>query len=264
MKTLLARAPSGVRAFVLGAALALAPVATPAALAQDVVVFAAASLKNALDDIAEAWKAETGKAATISYAASSALAKQIEEGAPADMFISADLAWMDDVAGKNLIKPETRSNLLGNRIVLVAPADSDVALEVAPGMDLAGALAGGKLAMGDPAAVPAGKYGQAALESLGVWDSVSGSVAAAENVRAALALVSLGEAPLGIVYQTDAAADPGVKIVDTFPEDSHPPIIYPVALIASSENPDAAALLEYLRSDAARAAFEKQGFTVLE
>ena len=131
-------------------------------------------------------------------------------------------------------------------------------------MDLAGALNGGKLAMGDPAAVPAGKYGKAALEKLGVWDSVSGSVAAAENVRAALALVSRGEAPLGIVYQTDAAADPGVKIVGTFPEDSHPPIIYPVALIASSTNPDAAAFLDYLHSDAAKAAFEKQGFTVLK
>jgi molybdate transport system substrate-binding protein len=130
-------------------------------------------------------------------------------------------------------------------------------------MDLSGALAGGKLAMADPAAVPAGKYGKAALESLGVWDSVSGSVAAAENVRAALALVSLGEAPLGIVYQTDATADPDVRIVDVFPEDSHPPIIYPVALIAASDDPDAAALLEYLRSDSAKAAFEKQGFTVL-
>jgi len=247
----------------LAAVVALSPIGASAALAEDVVVFAAASLKNALDEIAAAWNADSGKAAVISYAASSALAKQIEEGAPADIFISADLAWMDDVAGKSLIKPETRSNLLGNRIVLVAPADSDVTLEIAAGMDLAGALGGGKLAMGDPAAVPAGKYGQAALESLGVWDSVSGSVAAAENVRAALALVSLGEAPLGIVYQTDAAADPGVKIVDTFPEDSHPPIIYPVALIASSENPDAAALLEYLRSDAARTAFEKQGFTML-
>jgi molybdate transport system substrate-binding protein len=248
---------------VLAAAITLFPIAASAARAEDVVVFAAASLKNALDEIAGSWNAESGKAAVISYAASSALAKQIEEGAPADMFISADPAWMDDVAGKNLVRAETRSNLLGNRIVLVAPADSDVALEIAPGMDLAGALDGGKLAMADPAAVPAGKYGQAALESLGVWESVSGSVAAAENVRVALALVSLGEVPLGIVYQTDAAPDPDVKIVGTFPEESHPPIIYPVALVASSENPDAAALLEYLRSDTARAAFEKQGFAVL-
>ena len=263
-RSILAGGWAGIRVIALGTVLALTPFTASGAFAQDVVVFAAASLKNALDEVATSWNTESGKTAVVSYAASSALAKQIEEGAPADIFISADLAWMDDVAGKNLIKPETRSNLLGNRIVLVAPADSDVALDVAAGMDLAGALAGGKLAMGDPAAVPAGKYGQAALESLGVWDSVSGSVAAAENVRAALTLVSLGEAPLGIVYQTDAAADPGVKIVGMFPEDSHPPIIYPVALLASSDNPDAATLLEYLRSDAAKAAFEKQGFSILQ
>jgi molybdate transport system substrate-binding protein len=250
--------------FALAATIVLAPVGATVAFADDVVVFAAASLKNALDEIAGSWNSESGKTAVISYAASSALAKQIEEGAPADMFISADLDWMDEVAGKNLIKPETRSNLLGNRIVLIAPANSDVSLEVGSGMDLAGALDGGKLAMADPEAVPAGKYGKAALESLGVWESVSGSVAGAENVRAALAFVSRGEAPLGIVYQTDAAADPGVKVVGTFPEDSHPPIIYPVALVAESDNPDAASLLEYLRSDAAKAAFEKQGFTVLQ
>ncbi len=260
----LARVRGGVRALALGSAIALAPFAASVAFADDVVVFAAASLKNALDEIAGNWKIEGGKSAKISYAASSALAKQIEEAAPADIFISADLAWMDDVAGKNLIKADTRSNLLGNRIVLVAPKDSDVKLDIAAGMDLAAALKGGKLAMGDPKAVPAGKYGKAALEKLGVWDSVSASVAGAENVRAALALVSSGEAPLGIVYQTDAAADPGVKIVGMFPEDSHPPIIYPVALLASSTNPDAAALLDYLHSDAAKASFEKQGFTVLK
>ena len=248
----------------LAAALVLAPVGMSIAIANDVVVFAAASVKNALDEIAGNWKAETGKTTAISYAASSALAKQIAEGAPADVFISADLAWMDDVAGKNLIKPDTRSNLLGNRIVLVAPADSAVSLDIAAGMDLAGALNGGKLAMGDPAAVPAGKYGKAALEKLGVWDSVSASVAAAENVRAALAFVSRGEAPLGIVYQTDAAADPGVKIIGMFPEDSHPLIIYPVAVTASSANVDAQAFLEYLHSPAATASFEKQGFTVLK
>ena len=248
----------------LATAFVLSPVSASIALADDVVIFAAASLKNALDDIAGQWKTETGKTTAISYAASSALAKQIAEGAPADIFISADLAWMDDVAGKNLIKTDTRSNLLGNRIVLVAPADSTVSLDIAQGMDLAGALNGGKLAMADPAAVPAGKYGKAALEKLGVWDSVSGSVAAAENVRAALAFVSKGEAPLGIVYQTDAAADPGVKVIGVFPEDSHPPIIYPVAVTAASANADAGAFLEYLHSDAATAAFEKQGFTVLK
>jgi molybdate transport system substrate-binding protein len=171
---------------------------------------------------------------------------------------------MDDVAGKNLIKPDSRSNLLGNRIVIVAPQDSSVTFEIGPGMDLAGALAGGKLAMGDPKAVPAGKYAKAALEKLGVWGSVSGSVAAAENVRAALALVSRGEAPLGIVYQTDASADPGVKVIGTFPEDTHPPIIYPVAVTTVSTNPDAEEFLKYLHSAKATAAFERQGFTVLK
>ena len=248
----------------LAAAFALAPVGMSIAVADDLVIFAAASLKNALDEIAGNWKAETSKTTAISYAASSALAKQIAEGAPADIFISADIAWMDDVAGKDLIKADTRSNLLGNRIVLVAPADSTVSLDIEAGMDLAGALNGGKLAMGDPAAVPAGKYGKAALEKLGIWDSVSASVAAAENVRAALAFVSKGEAPLGIVYQTDAAADPGVKVVGTFPEDSHPPIIYPVAVTASSANADAEAFLEYLHSPGATASFQKQGFTVLK
>lgn len=244
--------------------LAAAPVLATSAHAEDVVVFAAASLKNALDDAAGAWKAETGKATKISYAASSALARQIEAGAPADLFISADEDWMDDVAKRNLIKPETRSDLLGNRIVLVAPADSPVKLAIGPGMGLAGALAGGKLAIADPAAVPAGKYGKAALQKLGVWDSVSGSVAAAENVRAALAFVSRGEAPLGIVYQTDAAADKGVRIVGAFPESSHPPIIYPVAVVATSKNADAEAFVSYLHTAKAAESFEKQGFTVLK
>jgi molybdate transport system substrate-binding protein len=258
------RIRNGLGGIALATALLLSPIGASIALADDVVIFAAASLKNALDAIAGNWKTETGKTTAISYAASSALAKQIIEGAPADIFISADLAWMDDVAGKYLIKTGTRSNLLGNRIALVAPADSTVSLDIAQGMDLAGALNGGYLAMGDPAAVPAGKYGKAALEKLGVWDPVSGSVAAAENVRAALTLVSRGEAPLGVVYQTDAAADPGVKVIGLFPEDSHPPIIYPVAVTASSTNADAGAFLEYLHSDAARAAFEMQGFTVLK
>lgn len=255
---------NGLGGVALAIALLLFPPGASTALADDVVVFAAASLKNALDDVAGQWKADTGKTTAISYAASSALAKQIAEGAPADIFISADLAWMDEVVGKSLIKAETRSNLLGNRIVIVAPRDSSVALDIAPGMDLAAALNGGKLAMGDPTAVPAGKYGKAALEKLGVWESVSGSVAAAENVRAALALVSRGEAPLGIVYQTDAAADPGVKVVATFPEDSHPPIIYPVAITATSTRPDAQEFLKYLHSAKAAAAFAKQGFTVLK
>jgi molybdate transport system substrate-binding protein len=229
-----------------------------------VTIFAAASLKNALDEIAAAWQAETGKPTAISYAASTALAKQIEEGAPADIFFSADLAWMDYLAERTLIVEESRHSLLGNRIVLVAPADSTVEATIGANFPLAELLGDGHLAMADPEAVPAGKYGKAALEKLGVWDSVAGKVAAAENVRAALLLVSRGEAPLGIVYRTDVAAEPGVRIVDTFPADSHPPIVYPVAAVASSTNPDRAAFLDYLRSPAARAVFEKQGFTVLD
>ena len=235
------------------------------AFAQDSgpVVFAAASLKNALDDINAAWKAETGKSATISYAASSALAKQVEGGAPADVFFSADLTWMDYLADKKLIKTDTRAELLGNSIVLVAPKDSTAKADIAKDFPLKDLLAGGKLAMGAVDSVPAGKYGKAALEKLGVWDSVKGDVAQADNVRAALLLVSRGEAPLGIVYKTDAAADAGVKVVGTFPADSHPAIIYPVALTAESKNADAAAFVAYLSTAPSKALFEKQGFTVL-
>jgi len=240
-----------------------ASVQSAAAQGKDVVVFAAASLKNALDDIAGQWQRETGKKTVISYAASNTLIKQIEQGAPADIFISADLDWMDYGQQKNLIKPDSRFNLLGNRLVLIAPKDSSVSANIQPGFDLAALLKGGRLAMGNVDAVPAGKYGKAALEKLGVWDSVKDKIAQAESVRAALLFVSRGEAPLGIVYQTDAAADPSVKIVGTFPENTHPRIIYPVALTKESTNPGAQAFLNYLRSPAARAAFERQGFTVL-
>jgi molybdate transport system substrate-binding protein len=249
----------------LGAALGLGTLVGPAtAQGKDPLIFAAASLKNALDGIAGQWQRQSGKKAVISYAASNTLIKQIEAGAPADIFISADLDWMDYGQQKNLIKPETRVNLLGNRIVLIAPKDSTLSLNIQPGFDLAAVLKGGRLAMGNIDAVPAGKYGKAALEKLGAWNSVKDKVAQTENVRAALLLVARGEAPLGIVYQTDAASDPNVKIVATFPENSHPPIIYPIALTRESNNPDAAALLNFIRSPAARAAFERQGFTVLE
>ncbi len=259
------------RRTMLGAALGLvaslwligAP--APAKAQEDVTVYAAASLKNALDAITAKWQAETGRKAKISYAASSALAKQIENGAPADLFMSADLDWMDYLAQRKLIKPDTRRNLLGNRIVLVTAKDSKVgAIKIDPGFPLAQSLGpDGRLAMGEVNSVPAGKYGKAALEALGVWPTVSSRLAQAESVRAALLLVSRGEAPLGIVYQTDAAADPGVRIVDAFPENTHPAIIYPVALTASSKAADAAGLLAYLDGAAARAEFEKQGFTVL-
>lgn len=243
--------------------LAVAPVGLAAAQSGGPTVFAAASLKNALDDINAAWKAETGKSATVSYAASSALAKQIEGGAPADLFISADLAWMSYLADKKLIRNDTRTELLGNSIVLVAPKEAAAETTIAKGFPLADLLGDGKLSMANTDSVPAGKYGKAALQFLGVWDGVKDRVAQAENVRAALLLVSRGEAPLGIVYKTDAMADAGVRVVGTFPEESHEPIIYPAALTAAGSGADAAAFLDYLKSAEAKALFEAQGFTVL-
>jgi molybdate transport system substrate-binding protein len=251
-------------ALLTAAVLTLAAGTAPAvAQGRDVLVFAAASLKNALDEVAAQWQRESGKKAAISYAASNTLIKQIEQGAPADIFISADLDWMDYGQQKGLIKPDTRSNLLGNRLVLVAPKDSNISANIQPGFDLAALLKRGRLAMGNVDAVPAGKYGKAALEKLGAWDGVKDKIAQAESVRAALVLVARGEAPLGIVYQTDAASDPTVKIVGTFPENTHPPIIYPVALTKDATGAEAMAFLNFLRSAAARAAFERQGFTVL-
>jgi molybdate transport system substrate-binding protein len=255
-----------VRLMIIGVALVIAAPWNVAAHAQgrDLLVFGAASLKNALDDANAQYQRDAGHKIVVSYGASSALAKQIENGAPADIFISADLDWMDYVAEHKLIKPETRFNLLGNKLVLIAPADSSVNLAIAPNFALAQALGNGRLAMADPAAVPAGKYGKAALEALGVWSSVSSKIAPAQDVRATLLLVSRGEAPLGIVYQTDAAADKGVKIVGAFPESSHPPIIYPIAVTMASTNPDAAAYIGFLKSPSAKPAFEKQGFVVLQ
>ncbi len=252
------------RALGLTAAALLTVWPQPPARAQsgDVLVFAAASLKNALDAINAQWLKETGKRATISYAASSALAKQLEQGAPAQMFIPADLDWMDYAERKGLIEPETRSNLLGNRIVLIAPGDKANAIAIAPGFDLAKLVGDGRLAMANVESVPAGRYGKAALEKLGLWAGVSGKLAQAENVRAALLLVSRGEAPAGIVYQTDAASDKGVAIVGTFPEDTHPPIVYPIALTIQA-GPDASAFLGYIRSGRSKPLFEAQGFTVL-
>ncbi len=239
------------------------PATAQKAQGDDLVIFAAASLKTALDAANAEWQKDTGKTAKISYAASSALAKQIEQGAPAQVFISADLDWMDYLATKNLIKADTRANFLGNRIVLVAPKDKAQPVEIKAGFDLAKVLGDGRLAMANVDAVPAGKYGKAALEKLGVWGSVSGKIAQAENVRAALLLVSRGEAPAGIVYQTDAASDPSVTIIGTFPSDAHPPVIYPIALTASAGYPDAAAFLAFLKSAKAKPFFDAQGFTML-
>ena len=251
----------------LAAVVALAWGAPQQASAQaqsgDLIVFAAASLKNALDAVNAEWRKETGKRARISYAASPALARQIESGAPAQIFISADLTWMDYAAKKNMIKPETRFDLLGNRIVLIAPRDKATAIDIRPGFDLAKVVGGGRLAVANVDSVPAGRYAKAALEKLGLWAGVSGRLAQAENVRAALLLVSRGEAPAGIVYQTDAASDKGVTIIGTFPENTHPPIVYPIALTAGATHPDAAVFLAYIKSGKARQLFEAQGFTVL-
>lgn len=235
----------------------LTPVASAA---ERVTVFAAASLKNALDEASAAWSSATGKETAISYAASSALARQIEAGAPADIFIPADTDWMDYLRKRKLIVPGSDVKLLGNQLVLIVPADREARLTIAPGFDLAGFLGEGRLAMGDVRAVPAGKYGKAALESLGVWDQVAGRVAQAENVRAALKLVATGEAAAGIVYRTDALAEQQVKVVGVLPASSHPDIVYPAALTAASANPDAGAFLTFLQSAAARQIFMKYGF----
>jgi molybdate transport system substrate-binding protein len=247
----------------IGRSLGLALLLAGSAAAQDVTVFAAASLKNALDAVNAAWQAETGKRATVSYAASSALAKQIEEGAPADVFVSADRDWMAYLAERGLVDPASVVELLGNRIVLIAPAGSTAATEIGEGFDLAGLLGDGHLAMANVDAVPAGRYGKAALESLGVWASVADRVAQAENVRAALALVATGEAPLGIVYSTDAVSEAKVRVIGSFPEATHPPIVYPAAVTAEAASPEAGAFVDFLRSGTAAAFFEEQGFTVL-
>jgi molybdate transport system substrate-binding protein len=248
----------------LAVACAATAITGPAAgQSRPILVFAAASLKNALDAIAADWRKETGKQVAISYAASPTLAKQIESGAPADLFISADLDWMDYLQQHKLIDPKTRRDLLGNKLVLIAPKDSAAQATIVPGFPLARLLGGGRLAMADPGSVPAGKYGKAALTGLGVWQDVDGRVAAAENVRATLLLVARGEAPLGLVYQSDAAAEPSVKIVGAFPADTHPPITYPIALTLSARA-GAAEFAAYLRSAAAATRFEAQGFTVLD
>jgi len=240
--------------------LLLALCASGTVSAQQLIVFAAASLKNALDDVAALSPAKP----LVSYGASSALAKQIEAGAPAQLFISADLDWMDYLDRNKLIREGTRRNLLGNKLVLIAPSGSTVQADIKPGFPLARLLGDGRLATADPASVPAGKYTKSALEKFGVWDSVSGRLASAENVRAALLLVARGEAPLGTVYATDAAAEPKVRVVAAFPDGSHPPIIYPAALTASAPASGAAAdFLSLLSLPSARKVFEKYGFTPL-
>ncbi|WGR94331.1 molybdate ABC transporter substrate-binding protein [Bradyrhizobium sp. ISRA443] len=226
-------------------------------------VFAAASMKNALDDIDAAYIAKTGVKINASYAASSALAKQIEQGAPADVFVSADTDWMDYAIKQKTINEPTRVNLLGNSIVLIAPKDSKIDnVNIAPGFDLAKLAGDGKIATGDVKAVPVGKYAKAALEKLGAWQAAEPKFAMAESVRAALTLVARGEAVLGIVYSTDAKVEPGVKIVGTFPAGTHPAIIYPVAATTNAK-PETSDYLAFLRSSAAKTILEKYGFKFL-
>ena len=239
-------------------ALLLALLASPA-MADDVTVFAAASLKNALDEVAAGFMRQTGHDVTISYAGSNILAKQIIEGAPADLFVSASKEWMDQVEEAGMV--ERRADLLGNRLVLVAHGAAQ-AVQISPDTDLAGLLDGGKLAMALVDSVPAGQYGKAALEHLGLWDDVRADVAQSDNVRAALALVATGEAPLGIVYATDAAAEDGATIVGEFPSDSHPPITYPAALLTGASDDADRAFYDALSDSAAMAVFERHGFTV--
>ncbi|RDD97179.1 molybdate ABC transporter substrate-binding protein [Paracoccus pantotrophus] len=242
--------------FLAAALIALAP----AAQADEITIFAAASLKDALDEIAADWQASHGDTVVISYAGSSQLAKQIQEGAPADLFISASTAWMDAVQDSGDIDPATRRDLLGNTLVLVStgkPAEAAVT-------ELPGLLGDGKLAMAMVDSVPAGQYGKAALTALGLWEQVEGQVAQADNVRAALKLVATGEAPLGIVYGSDAVAEPGVGVVATFPADSHEQITYPAAVTRAADTPQAAAFLDSLSQEPARSVFESQGFTVTQ
>jgi molybdate transport system substrate-binding protein len=230
------------------------------AAADNLTVFAAASLKNALDDIAAKWKDNGAGTVGASYASSSTLAKQIEQGAPADVFISADTQWMDYVNKKSLV--ETPHDLLGNRLVLISAKDNPLTLEIKPGLKLAEVLGDGRLAVGDPSNVPAGIYAKEALTKLKIWDSVQPKLAPAADVRAALTLVSRGEAPLGIVYETDAKVDPKVRIAAVFPEDSHKPIVYPVAVVKTSKNANAAKFVAFLSGPAAKEIFVKYGFSV--
>lgn len=248
----------------LGLALAAClSLATTPVRGEEVVVFAAASLKTALDRVATEFEDRTGHQVTISYAGSNQLARQIIEGAPADIFLSAAESWMDEVDQAGLVVAGSRRDLWGNRLVLVGPTGS-APVDISAGLDLAGLLGDGKLAMALVEAVPAGQYGKAALVSLGLWESVEASVAQTDNVRAALALVALSEAPLGIVYATDAAAEPGVTVLGTFPEDSHGPIVFPGALLTNATDAADRMFLDAITSDAGDAEFAREGFKVLK
>ncbi len=247
----------------IAAMLAAALLPATVAQAESVTVFAAASMTNAMQEIEERFEAASGHELVVSLAGSSALARQIQQGAPADVFISANPGWMDRLESEGLIEEGTRFDLLNNSIVLIAHGRDAAPVEIGPDMDMAGLLDGGRLAMAMVDAVPAGIYGKASLASLGLWDGIAREVAQADNVRAALALVAAGEAPYGIVYATDAAASDNVTVVATFPADSHPPIVYPAADVEGRDTEAETAFMEFLRGPEARAAFERQGFIVV-
>ena len=249
---------------VLATLMALTLAAAPLRAGADVTVFAAASLTTALDRVAAAWTAQTGQTATLSYAGSSSLARQIQLGAPADIFISASTDWIEALAASGDLRPGTRRDILGNRLVLIAHGPDAPPVTLDATLDLPALLGGGRLAMALVDAVPAGVYGKAALTHLGLWDAVAPQVAQADNVRAALVFVARGEAPLGIVYATDAAVSDNVTVIGTFPADSHAPITYPAAITAQSDSPQAHAFLAFLASDSARAIWQDHGFTVLD
>jgi molybdate transport system substrate-binding protein len=245
----------------IAAVLALS--AAPTIAEEKVTVFAAASLTDALKAAAARWQAQGNGAVVLSFGSSSAIAKQVEAGAPADIFASADDKWMQYLTDKSLVDDATVQRPIGNDLVLIAPADSTASIAIAPNFDLAGALGDGRLSIGDPKGVPAGKYGQQALEKLGVWSSVESKTAAAENVRAALALVQRGEAPLGIVYATDAQSAKGVKVVGTFPDDSHDPIVYPMGVVAGHDRPEVKAFFDFLVGPEGKKLFASYGFKTL-
>lgn len=252
------RRRAGALATALLVGLTCAPGAT--ARADEITIFAAASTKDAMDEISASFAEATGHAAVVSLAGSSTLARQIQQGAPADVVILASSDWMDRLADDGLIDPDTRIELLGNALILIAHGADAAPVELGPDLDLAGMLGESRLAMALVDAVPAGIYGKAALRALGLWEAVEPRVAQTDNVRAALALVSLGEAPLGIVYATDAAADDRVSVIGTFPPETHPPIVYPAAALAAGNTTLAARFLAHLAGPAGRAAFERQGF----
>jgi molybdate transport system substrate-binding protein len=243
----------------LAATLIVAATSTGAS-AQEIRVLAAASVSNVLDKLCATWAAKGEPKCVAVYAASSALARQIENGAPGDVFISADEPWMKHVVDKKLVKPESQRVLATNLLVIIAPADSKVALTPGPNFPIVAALGDGRLSLADPDAVPAGRYAKAALTKFGVWDAAQGKVARAENVRDALAFVARSAAPLGIVYSTDAKVEPKVRIVAAFPDGSHPPVVYPMAVTSNAQNPRAQAFLDFLMTTESQKVLAEAGF----